>query len=231
MATVKYGAFITSMKGKIGGTIFLGGANGDVVKLDAIRDSAKLTKADAGRVINTLPLTAEVAGNWRDLTDAQRTSWTTGAVNYPAYNKFGVAYTPTGYQVFMRLNFQILQLTGAIATDCPVPITIDPQPTFAIAQPDLTSLDMTWSGSFQSDTYLQIEATQPMPKGRRPKNSFFKVIQQLADSATSPQDLFSRYAAVYGSFPAAAMIYFRFTVISSTTGQKGVPIVLELLTT
>lgn len=230
MASIKYSAFVTSIKGKIGGTIFQGGKAGDVVLIDPIKESAKLTKADAGRVINTLPLTAQVAGLWRQLTDAQRASWTTGAVNFPAYNKFGLAYTPSGYQVFMTLNFQIKQLTGAILYECPVPITLAALPPFSIAQPDLTSLDVTWTGGIQTDCTVRVEATQPMPAGRNPKNSFYKVIAEWDDATTSPQDLFPAYANVYGSFPVAAVIWFRFMYVSNTTGQKGVPVVIKLVT-
>lgn len=231
MAQVKYGALITELKGKVGGTVFQGGPGGPVCKnIDAIRDSAKLTKADAGRVINTLPLTAQVAGFWRTLTDAQRASWATGAVNFPAFNKFGVAYTPSAYQVFMTLNFQVYQLTGAILYSCPVPITVNDPPTFSIAQPDLTSLDVTWAGGIQTDCTIRVDATQPMAAGRKPKDSFFKCIAEWPDSTTSPEDLFPGYANVYGSFPIGAKIYFRFTSISNTTGQKSVPIIVELLT-
>lgn len=231
MATVKYGAFITDMKGKVGGTVFQGGPAGPVAKcIDAIRDSAKLTKADAGRVINTLPITAQVAGLWRTLTDAERASWSTGAVNYPAFNKFGVSYTPSGYQVFMTLNFQVYQLTGAILYSCPVPITVNNPPAFSIAQPDLTSLDVTWVGGIQTDCTIRVEATQPMGQGRKPKNSFYKVISEWPDSTASPTDLFPAYALVYGSFPINASIYFRFTSYANATGQKSVPIVVALLT-
>lgn len=232
MATVKFGTIVTDIKGKVGGNVFQGSKSGTTLKtIDAIADSAKLTKADAGRVINTLPLTAQIAGLWRTLTDAQRASWATGAVNFPAYNRFGVAYTPSAYQVFMTLNFQVYQLTGAILYTCPIPMTVNDPPTFSIAQPDLTSLDVTWSGGIQTDCTIRVDATQPMAAGRSPKQSFYKCIAEWPDSTTSPEDLFPAYANVFGSFPAGAKIYFRFTSISNTTGQKSVPIVVELLTT
>lgn len=233
MASVKYGVIVTEIKGKVGGTTFKGGLGAPCMQttIDGVRDSAKLTKADAGRVINTLTLTAEIAGEWRKLTDAQRESWRTGAVNYPSYNKFGSAYTPSGYQVFMTLNFQVRIGAGAIISTCPVPISVPAITDFAIAQPDLTSLDLTWSIGLPSLYFTKIEATQPMAKGNQPKNSYFKAIKLLSDAATSPYDLFPDYANIYGSFPANAMIYFRFTYISATTGQKGVPFVIALLTT
>lgn len=231
MASVKYGALITDIKGKIGGTVFQGSASGAVAKSGDWFDKSKaLTKADAGRIIPTQLNTATVAGIWRSLTAVQKASWVTGAVNYPAYNRFGEAYTPSGYQVFMALNFQVYQLTGAVLYECPVPVTINPMPAFAIAQPDLTHLNLSWTGSIQTDCNIRVEATQPMAFGNQPKNSFFKAIQELPDSTTSPQNLFAAYSVVYGSFPINAAIYFRFTSISTTTGQKGIPVVIKLVT-
>lgn len=232
MAHVQYGTIVTNLKGKVGGNVFQGGKSGNIAKIKAATThESKLTKADAGRIINTPQVTAEIAGLWRLLTDAERASWDTNAVNFPAYNRFGEAYTPSGYQVFVTLNFQIKRLAGSLAYTCPMPVTINPMPVFSIAQPDLTSLDVTWAGGIQTDCNIRVEATQPMGAGRKPKNSFFKVIAQWDDATSSPEDLFPSYAAVFGSFPVGAKIYFRFTSYSIISGQRGVPVIVELLTT
>lgn len=231
MATVQYGAIITGMKGKIGGTVFQGGSSGQTAKtIDGIRDSAKLTKADAGRVINTLPLTASIAGAWRDLTDAQRDSWATGAVNYPAYNRYGVSYTPTGYQVFMTLNFQVVASGGTLLTECPVPITVPDLTDFGITWVPSTAMNLTFSVAIPSDIIARVEATQPMSLGKRPKNSFYKVIAQYDDAATSPTNMLTAYQNVYGAVAPNAKLYFRITYYSLLTGQKGVPVVIEVTT-
>lgn len=231
MATVKFGTIVTDIKGKVGGNVFQGSKSGTTLKtIDAIADSAKLTKADAGRVINTLPLTASIAGAWRNLTDAQRQSWVTGAVNYPAYNKFGVAYTPSGYQVFMTLNFQIVALGFALLTDCPVPVSIPDLPDFSMNYVPATNINLIFSIAITADFNVRVDATQPMAQGRKPKNSFYKTIAQLDSTATSPTDLYAAYTAVYGSVPGYAKLYFRLTYFSETTGQKGVPMIIELTT-
>lgn len=230
MAQLKYGAIVTDIKGKIGGIVFQGGKQGPVAKLDAIADSAKLTKADAGRVINTLPLTASIAGAWRQLSDIQRASWVTGAVNYPAYNKFGTAYTPSGFQVFMTLNFQIVAMAGSLLTECPVPVTVPDLIDYNIGWTPSTSINLVFAMTPPADCMLRIEATQPMSLGRAPKNSFYKVIDQLDNTITSPHNLFTKYVAVYGAVPANAVLYFRLMNVSTLTGQKGVPMIIIVTT-
>lgn len=230
MAQLKYGPIITSIKGKIGGVVFQGGRGAQQAKLDAIRDSAKLTKADAGRVINTLPITASVAGMWRNLTDEQRTSWNTGAVNYPAYNKFGEAYTPSGFQVFMTLNFQLVALSIGPSDLCPIPVTVPDLPDFGVAWVPSSTINVTFSIAIEADFSVRVEATQPMAVGRNPKNSNYKAIRLMDDTDTSPTNVYSDYVNVFGGVPAGARIYFRFTYYSNITGQKGVPLVIILNT-
>lgn len=231
MATLQMGAIVTGIKGKIGGTVFQGSSTGQSAKcIDAIRDSAKLTKADAGRVINTLPITAQIAGAWRTLTEAEQTSWITGAVNYPAFNRFGVAYTPSGYQVFMTLNFQIVSAGGTLLTECPVPVTVPDLSDFSFTYVPSTAINLLFSVALSADCVYRIEATQPMSFGRRPKNSFFKVIDQPDDSITSPYNVLTKYTNVYGAVPPNAVLYFRIQVVSTLTGQKGVAQVYSLTT-
>ena len=170
-----------------------------------------------------------IAGLWRTLTVAQQDSWITGAVNYPAVNKFGVAYTPSGYQVFVTLNTQLLILNAAPAVTCPVPVSIYPQIPYVFTQTTPTDLSVSWGFPAPPDTGIRIEATQPMSAGNQPKNSFFKLIDQFFDTASSPRVIAPMYFAVYGSYPVGSTIYFRITYYSRFTGVAGVPTVFKVI--
>ena len=47
---------------------------------------------------------SHVASYWRDLAPVDKTSWSSLASVQTRYNKFGTAYTPSGFQLFMELN-------------------------------------------------------------------------------------------------------------------------------
>lgn len=225
MAVIQMGALVTGIKGKIGGTVFGYSATGHWAK----ELPYKLTKADSGRAMQQKTLIASVSGQWRSLTDEQRQSWNTGAVSYPALTKFGHTYTPSGYQVFMKLNSQVYKATGILLTDCPVPVTVGEMPNFAIAMPEEDEINLTWSDSLPSNCRIMIEATHPLGQAIKPKNSFFKQIGTLSVGQTSPQNLDDNYQQLFGYYPEGCRVWFRFTVISIVTGQKGVPFTFSVI--
>lgn len=229
MASIKYGAITSEIKGNIGGTTFQGGRAGTIIKLSSGR-TGKLTKADAGRMFVPKVVIAAVAGLWRGLSQEERDTWTTGAVNYPALNKFGEPYTPSGYQVFMTLNTQLYNLTGVTLTSCPAPESIPALPTFTFTCADPGALNVAWSGALPSGFIARISATQPMAGGNAPKDGFFKLVKDLAAGMSSPQEFSAAYNAVFGIIPDNAYIYFRIQFISNTTGKKGVIQQQQMLT-
>jgi len=223
MASVKYGALITELKGKIGGTVFQGGPAGSVAKnIDAIADSAKLTKADAGRAFPPRKIIAQVSGLWRLLSQLQRDAWNAAAPLWPATNRFGEVYTPSGFNVFMKLNAQMVNLTGVSLSDPPIGISIPLLDPITIAVPDDIEFNVDLPGGVPAGFYLRTEATMPMGIAINPKNSFFKIIAQTPSGVIFPQDMADGYKEVYGLWLNVCTIWTRFCLVSSTTGQKGI---------
>ena len=223
MARVMFTALMAGIKGRIGGTVFQGGTGGYIAKeFDAIKESAKLTKADAGRPFNPFDVTAYVAGRWRLLSDSDRATWNAGAVNYPAVTPFGISYTPSGYQVFMTLNTQIYNLTGAIVSECPLPESIAALDECTIVQASLTSITLDFDTFSNPGFAIRIEATRRMSLGRQPRKGDFKILAEIQGDETWPYQIYSAYSAIYGPIQAGGRIWFRFTLLSYTSGQKGV---------
>lgn len=223
MASVRYGAFITEMRGSVGGSTFKGSKYGPVcqTKEEAIASSAKLTKADAGRLFQPTKIIAEVSGLWRLLTDAQRAAWNAAAPNWPALNRFGDTYTPSGFQVFMKLNAQLANLTGVTLGDPPLPVSIGVLAATTFDIPDDVNMNIDYTGGVPAGFQLRVEATQSMNASVEAKNSFFKIVAQIPNGVVFPQNLADGYVPIYGAWISGATIWFRICLISITTGQKG----------
>jgi len=103
MPQIKYSGLVTDIKGKAGGSVFASNRQGSYFrnnKWGGGRKSARWNRAK-----NNL---AFLSSQWKALTSEQRDAWNAAAVNFPFYNKFKVEYTPSGYQLFMSLQGNLL---------------------------------------------------------------------------------------------------------------------------
>ena len=115
MAVIQYGAIITQGAGAIGGQVIQRGRSSQVLK-------QKGRPTIRRGLVNQPPRTklGAVASTWRDLSINDRATWESTALSVTRYNRFGVAYVPTGYQLFMELNSN-LQNFGSQAIIEPAP--------------------------------------------------------------------------------------------------------------
>ena len=119
MAVAKYGAIITDLKGKIGGTIFQGGRSGGTVKnLPRARKIARFKAGQDHSTQNTVFGT--VTKTWSQLTQVQRDTWSALVGVWTFVNKFGVNYDATPYQIFTACNINRLNIGLAQLTDAPL---------------------------------------------------------------------------------------------------------------
>lgn len=226
-AQVKYGAIITDMKGKAGGHVFKGTTAGGVMQskatpLKGTSQNGKLTKADAGRVINTQANTAANATSWRELSDADRTNWTAAAVNFPFYNKFGQPYTPSGYQLYMSVNNNLLNIQETPLDTPPSPTDLVPTPTFTVEAgvgPILFEMD----GEIPAGYKMILSAAANQSKGRQFEAGRMKAIAILDASTVFPLDITGFYTAVFGGIAPGGNYWFEGKLTKADAGRQSVP--------
>ena len=231
MALMKLTAFNGGMKGKIAGTIFQGGKMGQVVKngiMDAVSAGAKLTKADAGLVIPFKANWTKVATSWRTLDAAQRLAWTTAAPNFPATNRFGDSYTPSGFQVFMAINVGLENGEHAALVGPPAPGGVVNCPPITILY-DALGPYLNLSAFTQEPNYIYtLYATGNISPGKAPKKSDFKAIMIIGNPETFPLNFTVEYEGVFGNLPITANMWFRMECMNPGNAQKGVSSYFQL---
>lgn len=224
MALMKLTAFNGGMKGKVQGTIFQFCPYGQVVKggmVDAIRDGARLTRADAGRVIPIRRYLTEISTGWKSLTGAQRTAWDAGASNFPFTNKWGDTYTASGFLVYMKLNLNLMKAGQAKVSNIPSPGTIENAAPFEVTY-DALAGNLILSDWTPITGYTCIlYATANMSIGQKPKPGMFKSIYVLDNTDTAPFNINSFYVDVFGQYAVGANLWFRLDIVNNITGQVG----------
>jgi len=121
MAVVKYGALLTEVKGKAGGTIFQGGRSGGTM-----RNYGK-AKRSVSQVQNEKKIELSgISGVWRTLDLAQQIAWRNLASTLTRVNRFGDPYNPTGYQIFMEFNLNFRTISNPTVLLNPPVIVSEP---------------------------------------------------------------------------------------------------------
>lgn len=99
MARVIYGAIVTSIHGKVGGTVFQKNAYGHTVKNTPtmVRPNTALQQVSKGNI-------AVVSQIWRSLSSADKQTWISFAALFPQYSRHNPSSALSGYAVFMMRN-------------------------------------------------------------------------------------------------------------------------------
>tara|TARA_R100001244_G_C5168239_1_gene131509 strand:+ start:2150 stop:2836 length:687 start_codon:yes stop_codon:yes gene_type:complete len=197
MAKVKFGNGVAEIRGSIAGNVYSRGSYGAYIR-------NKVTPRNPNTTAQQLSRTrlSEVSQTWASLSAAQRLQWNTQSPNFANTNIFGDSQSLTGFNLFGKLNKNILEVNGSV---------INVPPTLA-AVTNLTSLSVvadTTAGTMSATFAPAIPATQsmvvwacaPQSAGKDFVKSEYRVIDILVTADTSPQDLAAAYITKFGALP------------------------------
>jgi len=226
MSKIKFGAIVVDGRGKIGGHVMTKNRQGSALrtKVTPINRKSNTQQSAKNRLAN-------LSDNWRGLTDAQRQSWDAAAQDVKRSNIFGDSYSPTGKNLYMIVN-QNLLLAGSSATSTPPAVT----PATA-----LTSLSVDdFSGGALSFAFaptpvpashvLRVEATRPLSPAVQASDSQFSFVKNIAAAQTSTQDIATEYEAIFGSIPTGKRIFIRAYTIQTVSGARSLPLQIDEVT-
>lgn len=217
MAKVKFTAFMADARGKLNGTVFSKNRGGAYTRTKVTPSNPQTTAQTTVR-----QRLAAFAAGFRALTAAQILAWNNAASDFLGTNVFGDTVTPTGLQLYVKLNSNLEAIGSTTISDPPSPTALSPL-TASIAS--LTNAAFTASlGSITTDEHYVIEATAPVSPGRLFLKNEFRVIATVAGTgaAIPAQNIFAAYSAKFGAPVTGQRVGLRVKVIHETTGQAGV---------
>jgi len=128
MASIKMGAIVTDIKGKLGGHCFQKGNQSRVLKTNVV---TKRVQSKWTRLLGSNITTVRTA--WNGLSESERENWNITAVNFFFKNGFGDTLKYNGYQFFLKLNSNNLKSGQELALSAS---SLD----FSIVQPELMNV-------------------------------------------------------------------------------------------
>lgn len=128
MASIKFGSFITDIKGKVGGSIMQGGRSGA-----QMRNLSQPIKSRTAISSQTRANFASLSQAWSQIGATNQGLWDAFASFQTRFNKFGDPYTPTGYQMFKEFNLYNNSIAGTSPVLAPPPAnSVDPITTVVL---------------------------------------------------------------------------------------------------
>ena len=156
---VRFGSIVTEGAGKVGGQIIQRGSFGQILRNlrpPIIRKQEFETKNRSN--------VSRVASLWRLLSASDKSSWGVLASGLTRYNKFGVAYTPSGYQIFLECNLNISFLGPSAVIE-----TAPGSPSFptvtgitAVTSPTGPTVTVSWSSTGGDSTFKTLVGFYPL---------------------------------------------------------------------
>jgi hypothetical protein len=215
MGKIKFGALVVGGRGKIGGTVMSHNRGGDYLR-------NKVTPVNPKSAPQTLVRNrfASFSSGWRNLSVANQLAWIAATPNYQKSDIFSDMRTPSGMQLYQRLNNNLIS-SGGTAITSPAPnkgvsqVTIGAL-TYTSGTP---ALSLAYSANVPALTRVKVFATPPLSAGIFFVKSQFRLISTLAPAATSPANILAAYTAKFGTVGAVGTkIFVGLVFVDQTSG-------------
>jgi hypothetical protein len=215
---VKFGAIVTDGRNKVGGQVFSKNRGGNYLK-NKVSPSQPHTSMQS--VVRQRLATLATA--WRALTADQRNQWNAAVSSWTKTDVFGDVKTPSGFNLFQRLNNNLAQVGVAMILIPPTPGDIPVitggvlsathagviKITFTV-DPVVTSCDLVLSGTGSLSAGIGSTPARRKQLGIAPA-----IVAHVLDFSTL-------YNAKYGAVGAAGQkIFIMAKMINRITGQAG----------
>ena len=215
---VKFGAIIVDGRGKIGGHVLTKNRAGAVMR-------TKVTPVNVNSVdqLSARARFTVFSQSWRGLTEVQRDAWNAAVQDFQSTDIFGDLKTPTGFNLFQRLNNNLQNIGKPTLTLPPAPLAVDAvQITSVNAAAAIEALSVIHSTPVPAGISLKVFATSAQSAGKSFIKSEFRQIDVIAAAAISPYDALAAYNAKFGTISnVGSKIFIRFVPVNDTTGQEG----------
>lgn len=219
---MKWGALVVDGRGKIGGHVASKNRSSAY-----LRTKVTPVNPQTGYQLGVRNLFTQLSQAWRGLDQSQRDSWNGAVGDFARTNVFGDPVNPTGFNLFQRLNNNLITIGGAQISVPPLPSAVGEVVASELSAEDGTvgeSLSLTLTAAVPAGTAVKVFATAPQSAGKSFVKSEYRLIDVLDPAEITPVNLLTAYQDKFGSTGQAGQkIFVKTVAVNTTTGQQGTP--------
>jgi len=215
---MKFGAIIVDGRGKIGGHVASKNRAGAYLRTKVTPVNPQTTAQLFVRNRFT-----GLSQAWRGLTQANRDAWNAAVSDYQKTDIFGDLRNPTGFNLYQRLNNNLLNIGESAIASPPLPDVVQAVVLTSIAAAaGAGTLAATYAPEIDAATKVKVFATAPQSAGKSFVKSEYRQIDVIITADASPFSIETEYTAVFGSVGVAGQkIFMQFVPVNLATGQTG----------
>ncbi len=218
MGLVKISGLLSNLGGKFSGSVIQGGKSGLIMRNNNWQAPKQFPKWQAQKASF-----AVLSQTWRTLTQVQRDAWAAIVASYPATNRFGDSYDPSGFQLYMTLN-GTLEAAGQTLLLVPLPpAAVHDVGAVTLDLDGALTLQVTITNVLGANDGIQITASRPQSQGRAFRDGSLSSMIFSSLPATTIFNIETEYLAQWGDYPSGSRIIARVESIREDTGQSGNP--------
>jgi len=215
---IKWGALVVDGRNKIGGHVASKNRSGAYLR-------TKVTPSNP-QTIRQLEVRQNFTSNaqaWRGLTQAQRDAWISSVSNFISTDVFGDTITPSGFNLFISLNNNLLNVGEAAIDTPPLPESVLGFTALALdADTSGNKIIATFAPAIDADTKVILWATAALSPGKKFVKAEYRQVAVLDNTDVTPHEFQVEYIAKFGALPAiGTKVFCKFLPINTTTGQAG----------
>lgn len=218
----KFGALVVDGRGKIGGHVASKNRAGSY-----LRTKVTPVNPQSDAQVNARNRLAGISSAWRGLTAAQRSAWNASVGDFAKTDIFGDLRNPTGFNLYQRLNNNLLNIGQSVITVPPAPLAVDAFTSFSVAVEDNTVaelVEITYDPAIAADHSVKVFATPPLSAGVSFVKSEYRQIDVMLAADVSPFDITAEYVAKFGSTGTAGQkVFVKLVQVENSSGIEGVP--------
>lgn len=223
---IKFGAIVVAGSGKIGGHVASKNRGGAYLRTKVTPSNPQTPDQSNARGI-----LASLSTGWSLLTSAQRASWNNAVKDFATTDIFGDIKNPSGINLYVKLNANLINSNQAQITDAPakqeIPAFIINSVLYDVSTP--ADGEIVLSNNNSDGLQTIISATPKVTAGTSYVKNLFRIIDaNTVDGNTlGYQD---SYEAKFGALVAGDKFFVRVETVLDN-GQKSVPVTFEAFAT
>ena len=204
MAVVKYGLIITDIKGKVGGQVLQGSNNSKI-----LRNTHQKRNSTSSLLNQSTALLVQVTSQWRNISDANKLLWATGALLWPFTDKFGNTYYASAYQFYTAYNRNRLTINYPVVANPNIVIPAENIAPFTILNCTAVSIRIESTIAPAVAQFWLIYASSGLSTGRNDNNANLKLIKAINMQGLTTLEIITFYTAIFGVPVVGSKIVFQ----------------------